>query len=102
MKILNERFKPSNIRFILDITTRTINDLWAKSGSTTQARRDMQYALRKGTYAHLNLYYLSDLTDGGGPLGYCTFPTSGPTAEQVQLDGCVLDGDTMPGGGQVN
>jgi hypothetical protein len=57
----------------------------------------MKSALRRGSYADLNLYFLSNL--GDGTLGFCYFPKNiAPGSEDLTLDGCVVLSGTVPGG----
>ena len=57
----------------------------------------MKPTLRKGTYASLNVYFLSDL--GGGLLGICNFPTNAPPGSSAfNQDGCDVLADSLPGG----
>ena len=57
----------------------------------------MKPALRKGNYADLNIYFLSDL--GGGLLGICNFPTTAPRGSSAfNQDGCDVLADSLPGG----
>lgn len=59
----------------------------------------MKTALRQGTYADLNLYFLSDL--GGGLLGFCYFPdtVSGDKTDPLVIqDGCVNLAGSLPNG----
>lgn len=60
----------------------------------------MKKALHKGTYADLNLYFLSDL--GGGLLGFCYFPESSPSSDDKILDGCICLASSMPNAGATN
>lgn len=53
-----------------------------------------------GSYADLNLYFLSDL--GGGLLGFCYFPLSSPTSNDKILDGCINLAGSLPGGDATN
>ena len=57
----------------------------------------MKDALRKGTYADLNLYVLSDI----GPLllGVCRFPQNTSSDSDVFInDGCMVATGTLPDG----
>lgn len=59
---MNANFADAGVTFTLAGTDFTINRGW----STDSAELAMKKALRKGDYAALNLYFLTDL---GGPLG---------------------------------
>lgn len=70
-----------------------MNDEWA-AGSLDY---EMKSSLRKGTYADLNLYFLTNI--GGGVLGYCQFPGNFDAADKAfSTDGCSVLADTIPGG----
>ncbi|CZT19683.1 related to Extracellular metalloprotease SMAC_06893 [Ramularia collo-cygni] len=94
---LNRAYKPIGITFKLINVSITTNDAWAVAeGSNMDAVKE---ALRKGSYADLNLYFHSDLT--GGILGTCTLPsqvTAGMARSQYASDGCNINANTMPGG----
>ncbi|KAF1990105.1 MEP-1 like protein [Aulographum hederae CBS 113979] len=96
---MNKAYNPYTISFTLAGTDFTVNNQWATGSDSTELA--MKKALRKGTYADLNLYFVSDL--GGGLLGFCYFPTtvsSGST--DFYLDGCVNLADSLPGGTATN
>lgn len=60
---------------------------------------------RNGTYADLNLYYLSDYDPiiyrqpgtNDSTFGTCGYPQLGPTPEAFSADGCLLRVDSMTG-----
>lgn len=54
-------------------------------------------ATRRGGYDALNLYFFTDLPPSLG--GQCNFPRAvvGDNDYNVRIDGCILNGDTMPG-----
>lgn len=59
----------------------------------------MKTALRQGTYADLNLYFISSMDY----LGYCYFPTDTSGSDQdFTLDGCTILSSTVPGGSLAN
>jgi hypothetical protein len=94
---LNAAYNPIGITFNLVNTSFAANDAWAVAEGT--AMDDLKLALRRGTYADLNLYFHSDLT--GGILGTCTLPSKVPPGAQPALyasDGCNVNAGTMPGG----
>jgi len=80
-------------RFDLQGTTRTINEEWFHMGIQSQAERRAKEALRVGGAETLNMY----LTDGGGYLGWATFPSS--YQGQPSQDGIVVYFRSLPGGG---
>ena len=80
-------------RFDLQGITRTINEEWFHMGIQSQAERRAKEALRVGGPETLNMY----LTDGGGYLGWATFPSS--YQSQPNQDGIVVYYASLPGGG---
>ena len=80
-------------RFELQGITRTINEEWFHMGIQSQAERRAKEALRVGGPETLNMY----LTDGGGYLGWATFPSS--YQGQPNQDGIVVYFASLPGGG---
>jgi hypothetical protein len=92
MSVLNSAFADTGFSFTLKGTDRTYNSVWARDGDEMA----MKKALRKGDYAALNLYYLSDL---GQNLGYCYFPTNAsPGTTAFIRDGCSILATSVPGG----
>ncbi|MCJ1307263.1 hypothetical protein MMC25_000909 [Agyrium rufum] len=109
---LQSAYANSSISFNLVNTSYTVNDTWA----TDQNDMDMKNALRKGTYASLNIYFQTNLSSSPGTssasqlLGYCTLPTNVtytpcngcaprefPTYAYAN-DGCNIHAASMPGG----
>jgi hypothetical protein len=99
IRVLNESFAgrtggaPSPFRFDLQGITRTTNEEWFRMGILSQAERQAKAALRVGGPETLNMY----LTDGGGYLGWATFPSS--YRGQPSQDGIVVYYASLPGGG---
>ncbi len=99
MRVLNESYAgrtggaPTPFRFDLRGITRTINEDWFHMGILSQAERRAKAALRIGGAETLNVY----LTDGGGYLGWATFPSS--YQGQPSQDGIVVYYASLPGGG---
>ena len=108
---LQAAYAPSNISFDLVGTDYIVNDRWAAD----QNDSDMKLALRRGSYAALNIYFqtnLSILANGAATqlLGYCTLPTNimyspcsdcAPVAEPASdyfQDGCNVLAGSMPNG----
>lgn len=90
---MNENFGPHGISFNLVSSDYTVNNDWAK-GSLDH---EMKSQLRQGTYADLNLYFLTDL--GNGVLGFCQFPGNFDAADDAfYTDGCSILAETIPGG----
>jgi len=109
MAVLNQAYRPSNITFHLNTTSYSIRDDWATDANSTT----MKKALRRGTYADLNLYFQTNLSSypytysaGSTLLGYCTLPTNityaynGQTYEfpaiDYATDGCNILAGSMP------
>jgi len=123
--VLNTAYADSNITFLLHPYSHTINDGWA----TDVQDSAMKTALRRGSYAALNIYFQTNLSAGittpgaqaSQLLGYCTLPQSvayTPSAcpsdaklsngnckpqtfpkSTYILDGCNVLAGSMPGGG---
>ncbi len=94
---LNTAYSSLDVSFNIVSVDRTVNDRWARG----QNDAGMKRALRQGSYADLNLYFLSNL--GDGLLGFCYFPTNAaPGSNNFILDGCVMLAGTVPGGGVPN
>jgi hypothetical protein len=95
---LNKAYSPSNIKFKRTVTTFTVNDAWAVGESADAAA--MKSALRNGTYATHNIYFMTDLT--GSILGTCSLPSDigpgTPDPSSYNSDGCMIQANTMPGG----
>ena len=78
-------------------TDFTVNNNWATGNYDAQ----MKPALRKGTYSSLNVYFMSDLSNG--LLGKCNFPTNAsPGTSSYIQDGCNVLAQTVPGGTVAN
>ena len=67
--------------------------------------KELKAGFHSGTYADLNLYYLSDLHSSSdvGLIGTCRFPellddTEDAKDDFLKLDGCMLDIGTFVGG----
>ena len=104
VEALNKAYKDTGFAFVLKDATFTTNDAWA-IGATDDDILAMKTALRKGTYATLNLYFQSDLA--GSILGVCSMPSdiSDPSKPAKDVDpslyvddGCNVNAGTMPGG----
>ncbi|KAL8934431.1 MAG: hypothetical protein Q9211_005227 [Gyalolechia sp. 1 TL-2023] len=95
LNYLNNAYSASTISFTLVSTDFTTNNNWA----TGNYDSEMKPALRKGTYADLNLYFLSDV-----PKNSCKFPTGNdvsPGSSALYNDGCKILADTVPGGSAI-
>ncbi|KXT18018.1 hypothetical protein AC579_9605 [Pseudocercospora musae] len=100
MSVMNDAYAPLGISFNTVDIDITVNNAWAAAGQGSSAELAMKSALRQGSYADLNLYFTSDL--GGGLLGFCYFPESSPTSNDVTLDGCMNLAGSLPGGDATN
>lgn len=100
MEVMNAAYGPSGIGFNTLDTDFTVNDEWAAVTMGSQAELDMKSSLKQGTYADLNLYLLSDL--GDDLLGFCYFPKSNVTENDLTLDGCSILADSMPDGDETD
>lgn len=99
---LNRDFKGTGVSFALKDTTYTVNKEWATFSvdSQPQVELAMKKALRKGSYAALNVYYRPL---GDGLLGICVFPENvTPGDETFILDGCQVLSGSVPDGGVAN
>lgn len=95
ISVMNDDFAPSGFQFALVNTTHTINEDWARRSFEPDNETAMKSALRQGTYADLNIYFVTQLDE---MLGSCTFPTSSPSDHNLLVDGCSVEASTAPGG----
>lgn len=90
---MNNDYATMDISFNLVDTTKTVNRDWAIGEDDL----GMKSALRQGSYADLNMYFLSNLNPQ--LLGFCYFPEeAAPDSDTFTLDGCVVQAESMPGG----
>ena len=96
LNVLKKDFLPHGITFKLIDTLQHYDDDWA----TGVDALEMKTFVRQGTYADLNIYYVSDMHETTGDwYGYCNFPgDTSADASILVLDGCVIDTGTLPGG----
>lgn len=94
IQVLNDAFASPGTPFIFQLagTTRTTNAGWYNMGLGSAAERAAKTALRVGGPGTLNVYS----TNGGGYLGWATFPTS--YANDPVVDGVVVLDQSLPGG----
>lgn len=92
MAVLNAAFAGGGFQFTLASTDTTTNDAWYSATPGSTAEQQMKQALHVGGATDLNLY----LTDGGGYLGWATFPSS--YAGNPSMDGVVVLDQSLPGG----
>jgi hypothetical protein len=91
LAVLNKAYAPHSISFVQAGADWTINSNYANDRSELA----MKKALRKGTYADLNVYFMP----GTQYLGYAYFPTTVTTgSNNFYLDGVVILSTTVPGG----
>lgn len=100
MDVMNGAFANTGFSFELVGFDITVHESWARAAAGSSAETEMKRSLQRGRYRDLNLYFLSDL--GNGLLGFCYFPTTGPSAQMRNLDGCINLADSMPGGDASN
>jgi hypothetical protein len=102
---LNDRYSTTNFQFDLAGFERIVNSTFA-IGETEAIQNTMKRLYHKGTYTSLNLYFLSDWVPielNGLPLvnmtllGSCTFLKEINTVDDVKLDGCIMQQDSVPG-----
>ncbi|KAK2597862.1 hypothetical protein N8I77_012619 [Diaporthe amygdali] len=102
IEVLNDRFAGSGFTFATVSVDYSVNDTWAFCGVWEQCEFDFKAALRQGTYADLNLYYLSDLSENMGVLGYAFYPDSDVDEATLSRDGVVNLAGTLPGAEMAN
>lgn len=100
MSVMNDAYSAMGISFNTVSIDITVNNAWAAAGQGSSAETQMKQSLKQGSYADLNLYFLSDL--GGGLLGFCYFPLANPTSTDLVLDGCINLAGSLPGGDATN
>lgn len=99
IRVLNDAYSGltgganTRFRFTLAGVDRTTNNTWFAAGPSTTAERQMKTALHKGNAGALNLY----TNNGGGLLGWATFPSSYSSAPAQ--DGVVCLYSSLPNGG---
>lgn len=92
---MNTAYAPYDISFVQADADWTVNANWASDG----AELAMKTALRQGTYADLNLYFIPSMDY----LGYCYFPTDSTGSDSdFTYDGCTILSSTVPGGSETN
>ncbi|KAJ0332567.1 hypothetical protein COL922a_011285 [Colletotrichum nupharicola] len=91
LAVLNTAYAPHDISFVEAGADWTVNSDWAAD----RAEVAMKTALRKGTYADVNVYFVAS----SPYLGYARFPqTITPGSADFNLDGVVVLSTTVPGG----
>jgi len=90
VRILNKDFEGTGFSFVRHSITRTVNDNWFKLRRNTGLEMRVKDKLARNPETQLNIY----LADGGGYLGWATFPWS---QQEPELHGVVLNFRTLPG-----
>ena len=93
--VLNDAFVAAGFGFNLVSIDRTTNASWFSMSPGSAAEAQAKAALRQGTAEDLNIYS----TDGGGYLGWATFPSSYDS--DPSDDGVVILYSSVPGGSTV-
>ncbi|WEW58049.1 hypothetical protein PRK78_003516 [Emydomyces testavorans] len=91
--VLNKAYAPHGFKFNHVNTSRTINPTWANG----EQEMEMKGALRTGTYADLNVYFLKQFK----PILYanCPFPSNYRRGLPMYIrDGCMIPAASVPGG----
>lgn len=109
-QLLHESFAPFNFNLKLAETQWVVNETLASVNKGDDVETVVKQALRKGTYADLNLFYVAYLTVGPGNegTGWSTWPwglgtwtpngTAEPTDFDKSVDGCFVNSATVPNG----
>jgi hypothetical protein len=95
ISVLNSAYGGTPFQFTLAGVDRTANDAWFDMQPNSQAEADAKAALRRGSYADLNIYTAGL---GGGLLGYATFPQKNVRSSTLTDDGVVVLYSSLPGG----
>ncbi|MCL1039156.1 zinc metalloprotease [Shewanella submarina] len=95
INVLNDAYANTPFTFQLVSTDYTTNNTWFSATPNSSAESAMKSALRQGDASDLNFY----TTDGGGLLGWATFPSS--YASNPVDDGVVVLYSSLPGGSAV-
>ncbi|KAF3026631.1 hypothetical protein E8E14_014465 [Neopestalotiopsis sp. 37M] len=94
LDVMNTAYAPHGISFVDAGRDWTVNSVWARDGAETA----MKTALRKGTYADVNIYFVSDLD----AFGYCYLPQTVSSNAILVQDGCTILASTVPGGAETD
>lgn len=91
LNVLNDAYAPQGVSFTQAGADWTVNSNWANDRSELA----MKKALRKGTYADLNVYFILN----SQYLGYAYYPVAiTPGDDNFYYDGVVALSSTVPGG----
>jgi hypothetical protein len=95
LEVMNDAFAPHGISFTQAGVDWTVNSNWASD----RAELAMKKALRKGTYADLNIYFTPSMS----ALGYAYLPTAVSAGSNAfYQDGVTIRTSTVPGGSETN
>jgi hypothetical protein len=97
LAVISDRFAPHGISFTLKGIDRLVDDDLSR-GYTSLAWSGHLVSSRKGDYATLNLWYVTNMDPSIG--GGCSIPNANtpPGSILARLDGCTLQGYSVPGG----
>ncbi|KOS22294.1 Extracellular metalloprotease [Escovopsis weberi] len=96
LDIMNKDYARAGFSFTLVAITRTVNRKWVREIQIVNMRR----ALHAGSWRDLNLYFIPTF-----PLfGVCSLPSRPADFDpgRLDLDGCIIRADTVPGGDLPN
>jgi hypothetical protein len=95
LEVMNDAFAPHGISFTQAGVDWTVNSNWASD----RAELAMKKALRKGTYADLNIYFTPSMS----ALGYAYLPQAVSAGSNAfYQDGVTIRSSTVPGGSETN
>ncbi|KAM0413186.1 hypothetical protein ACHAPD_008273 [Fusarium lateritium] len=100
MRLLNETYPKYGFAFTVLSNDWVVNESWAGL-EEFETLMDMKGALRKGTYADINLYYVPM---EGGLLGIAAPPMDNITVGSAEFifDGVIIASGSLPGGSLAN
>ncbi|KAK1471173.1 metalloprotease [Colletotrichum tamarilloi] len=92
LAVMNGAFAPHDVQFTQVGADWTINASWAAESPVSIT---MKKALRKGTYADLNIYFIPDTP----LLGFASWPDAVVVgSDEFYMDGVVIRAASVPGG----
>ncbi|XEV07115.1 hypothetical protein FSHL1_012402 [Fusarium sambucinum] len=100
MRLLNETYPKYGFAFNVLSNDWVVNESWAGL-EEFETLMEMKGALRKGTYADINLYYIPIQ---GGLLGIAAPPMDNITVGSTEFifDGIIIASGSLPGGSRTN